>query len=231
MPPAAADGQEQRSPEEGIPLDIDLIAKQLDVAGTEIQPSSARPTISAGRDRNPAARRQSALNSVIDAGNAKRDSFGQIHARGVNLQDRLNGVQLPEAINVLGQATETRLANSVTLITGALPPQYELRTAGIVEIRTKAGTLGPGGLNHIVRRPAVWLQRSVEFAAWSVRSITMRPAKFLQHGRDREPDRQQKAMHDLNNLWRRLCRPHHRPEHANSQRSSAPCAVRDPQHT
>jgi hypothetical protein len=70
-----------------------------------------------------------------------------VHVRGdhANLQYRLNGVQLPEGINVFGQALETRLANSVALITGALPAQYGLRTAGIIDIQTKTGTLDPGG--------------------------------------------------------------------------------------
>jgi outer membrane receptor for ferrienterochelin and colicin len=33
----------------------------------------------------------------------------------------------------------------VALITGALPAQYGLRTAGIIDIQTKTGTLSPGG--------------------------------------------------------------------------------------
>ncbi len=73
--------------------------------------------------------------------------FGQLHVRGdhANLQYRLNGVILPEGINVFGQALQTRLAQSVSLITGALPAQYGLRTAGIIDIQTKTGTLDPGG--------------------------------------------------------------------------------------
>ena len=53
--------------------------------------------------------------------------------------------QLPEGINVFGQALQTRLANSVSLITGSLPAQYRLRETGIIDIQTKAGTLDPGG--------------------------------------------------------------------------------------
>ena len=84
---------------------------------------------------------------LLQAPGVAQDSFGQVHVRGdhANLQYRLNGVQLPEGINVFGQALETRLANSVALITGALPAQYGLRTAGIIDIQTKTGTLDPGG--------------------------------------------------------------------------------------
>src|ERR1700726_4567231 len=56
-----------------------------------------------------------------------------------------NGVQLPEGINVFGQSLQTRLANSVALITGSLPAQYGLRTTGVIDIQTKTGTLDPGG--------------------------------------------------------------------------------------
>jgi outer membrane receptor protein involved in Fe transport len=58
---------------------------------------------------------------------------------------RINGVELPEGINVFGQSLQTRLANSVALITGSLPAQYGLRTTGVIDITTKTGTLAPGG--------------------------------------------------------------------------------------
>jgi outer membrane receptor protein involved in Fe transport len=72
-------------------------------------------------------------------------------------------VQLPEGINVFGQFLETRLANSVALITGALPAQYGLRTAGIVDIQTKTGTLAPGGSVTLYGGQQGWYQPSAEF--------------------------------------------------------------------
>jgi hypothetical protein len=83
----------------------------------------------------------------LQAPGVAQDSFGQIHVRGdhANLQYRLNGIILPEGINVFGQVLQTRLAQSVALITGALPAQYGLRTAGIIDIKTKTGVLDPGG--------------------------------------------------------------------------------------
>src|SRR5439155_20042925 len=74
-----------------------------------------------------------------------------------------NGVQLPEGINVFGQALETRLANSVSLITGALPAQYGFRTAGIIDIQTKTGTLDPGGSVSMYGGEREWLQPSFEW--------------------------------------------------------------------
>ncbi|HEY5007030.1 MAG TPA: TonB-dependent receptor, partial [Caulobacteraceae bacterium] len=78
---------------------------------------------------------------VLQAPGVVQDSFGQLHIRGEHngLQFRLNGVILPEGLSVFSQALSPRLAGSVELITGALPAEYGLRTAGIVDIATKTG--------------------------------------------------------------------------------------------
>ena len=78
------------------------------------------------------------------------DSYGQLHVRGdhANLQYRINGVVIPESISGFGQALDTRFADQVNLLTGALPAQYGYRTAGVVDIRTKvheADRSGPEG--------------------------------------------------------------------------------------
>ena len=76
-----------------------------------------------------------------------QDSFGQIHVRDEhnNLQYRLNGIILPEGISVFGQSLSPRLADQVTLITGALPAEYGLRTAGVIDMTTKSGVFNQGG--------------------------------------------------------------------------------------
>ena len=61
-------------------------------------------------------------------------------------------------VELLGQSLETRLANSVALITGALPAQYGLRTAGIVDIQTKTGTLNPSGSVTLYGGQQQWFQ-------------------------------------------------------------------------
>jgi hypothetical protein len=60
-----------------------------------------------------------------------------------NLQYRLNGAELPEGLSVFGQALISRFANSISLITGALPAQYGFQTAGVVDIQTKTGITNP----------------------------------------------------------------------------------------
>ena len=89
-----------------------------------------------------------ALNQVLlQAPGVVQDSFGQLHVRGdhANLQYRINGVQLPEGITGFGQVLSPRFARNISLLTGALPAQFGLRTAGIVDIQTKEGLLDNGG--------------------------------------------------------------------------------------
>ena len=69
------------------------------------------------------------------------DSFGEEHVRGEHggLTYRINGVLLPESLNGFGQELDTRIARSVSLITGSLPAQFGFRTAGIVDVTAKSG--------------------------------------------------------------------------------------------
>src|ERR1700676_2258688 len=88
------------------------------------------------------------LNQVImQAPEVAQDSFGQFHIRGEHngLQYRINGIILPEGISVFGQSLDPRLIESMTLVTGALPAEYGLRTAGIIDLTTRSGLLQPGG--------------------------------------------------------------------------------------
>ena len=62
------------------------------------------------------------------------------------MQYRINGIQLPEGISGFGQSVDSRFADRIDFVTGALPAQYGLRTAGIVDIETKEGSfMKPGG--------------------------------------------------------------------------------------
>jgi outer membrane receptor protein involved in Fe transport len=146
--PAPTTG-EAPPPEGGMSLDLNVIAKQLDVARSNIQPSLGATVYDFSQqviETQPQGYNQPFNQLLLQAPGVAQDSFGQLHVRNdhANLQFRINGVELPEGINVFGQALQTRLANSVALITGSLPAQYGLRTTGIIDIQTKTGTLNPG---------------------------------------------------------------------------------------
>jgi outer membrane receptor protein involved in Fe transport len=72
---------------------------------------------------------------------------GNLHIRNehANLQYRIDGIQLPDGVSGFGNVLETSLIGSMAVVTGALPAQYGLRTAGLVDIQTRAGTAGPSG--------------------------------------------------------------------------------------
>ena len=72
---------------------------------------------------------------------------GGIHIRDEhgNVQYRINGIQLPDGVSGFGQVLETSIVGNMAVVTGALPAQYGLRTAGVVDIQTRAGTAEPSG--------------------------------------------------------------------------------------
>lgn len=79
-----------------------------------------------------------------------QDSYGQLHVRGdhANVQYRVNGILIPEAIGGFGQSLETRFAERLSVLTGALPAQYGLRNAAVVDIQTRTeGTEPTGSIN------------------------------------------------------------------------------------
>ncbi len=53
------------------------------------------------------------------------------------MQYRINGIQLPDGVGSFGQIVDSGIVGSLALITGAMPAQFGLRTAGVVDIQTK----------------------------------------------------------------------------------------------
>ena len=84
---------------------------------------------------------------VLQLPGVVQDGGGQLHVRDDHngLQYRINGTILPEGISVFGQTLSPRLVEKFNLLTGALPAQYGLRTAGIIDITTKSGMRNNGG--------------------------------------------------------------------------------------
>ena len=130
--------------------EITVIAQHLNDARSSIQTQTGASTyvIDEAAIASQPGGDNNLLNQVImQAPDVAQDSFGQFHVRGEHngLQYRLNGIILPEGISVFGQSLDPRLISSVSLITGALPAEYGLRTAGIIDLKTKSGVIDPGG--------------------------------------------------------------------------------------
>jgi outer membrane receptor protein involved in Fe transport len=72
---------------------------------------------------------------------------GLLHIRNehANLAFRINGVMLPDGVTGFGSFLETGLIGNMTLLTGALPAEFGLRTAAVLDIKTKEGAFDGGG--------------------------------------------------------------------------------------
>ena len=61
-----------------------------------------------------------------------------------NVAYRINGIVIPEGVSSLGPVLDTNFIGSLSLLTGTLPAQYGLRTAGVLDI-TARSFAAPGG--------------------------------------------------------------------------------------
>ncbi len=190
-PPRPADGDNE----------VIVTAKRLSAARASIQPrvGASTYTIDAAAIEALPGGQNAPLNQVVlQAPGAVQDSFGQLHIRGEHngLQFRLNGVILPEGLSVFSQALSPRLAGQVELITGALPAEYGLRTAGIVDIATKSGAKD-GGEVSIYGGSQGEIEPSFEYGGRAGDSNLFVSGSYLQSDLGIEaPDTRSDPIHD-----------------------------------
>lgn len=100
-------------------------------------------------DNLPQAQNTPLEKVLLQAPGVSQDSAasGDFHVRNehANVQFRIDGILLPDGVSGFGQVIETSFISSMTLLDGALPAEYGLHTAGIVDIQTRSGTYQPGG--------------------------------------------------------------------------------------
>ncbi len=130
--------------------EIQVTAQRLNEARTSIETQTGASTYTIDNEAIkaiPGGDNNSLSQILLRAPDVVQDSFGQIHVRADHndLQYRLNGIILPEGISVFSQTLSPWLISSLKLITGALPAEYGLRTAGIIDLSTNSGLLAPGG--------------------------------------------------------------------------------------
>jgi outer membrane receptor protein involved in Fe transport len=180
---------------------IVVIAQRLNAARDAIQPNlgASKYTFDKSALEAVPGGENASLNQVIlQAPGVAQDSYGQLHIRGEHngLQFRLNGVILPEGLSVFSQALSPRIANSVELITGALPAEYGLRTAGIVDITTKT-TYDNGGTVSIYGGSHGEIEPSFTFQGHSDDTNFFASGSYLQNDLGIEaPDKRVNPLHD-----------------------------------
>ena len=85
---------------------------------------------------------------LLEAPGVSQDSAsGLLHVRNdhANVQFRINGVMLPDGVTGFGSILETNLIGSISLVTGALPAAFGLRTVGLVDITTRQNVFNNSG--------------------------------------------------------------------------------------
>ena len=140
------------------------------------------------------------LNQVmLQVPDAAQDSFGQLHIRGDHngLQFRLNGVILPDGISFFGQTLPPRMIATFKLITGSLPAEYGLRSAGVIDLTTKSGALQPGGELSLYGGSHSWVEPSAFYGGSSGNNTYFVTVDYVRNGLGIEsPDGRTNALHD-----------------------------------
>ena len=133
------------------------------------------------------------------------DGDGEVHIRNEhgNVQYRLNGVTVPQGFTGFGALVDPRVAESISVITGTLPAQYGFRTAGVVDMKTRAqgfdfdGDVGIyGGSNGTI------------VPSFTLRNATGRLSYFFSGSYQQNdlgianPTADRSAIHDRSKQWR-----------------------------
>jgi outer membrane receptor protein involved in Fe transport len=123
-----------------------VTSQELDISREAIVPSLGATRYTVGPDRldsEPQGENAPFNQTILRFPGVAQDSFGQLHVRGehANLQYRIDDVLLPESIPGFGQELQTRFADNISLVTGALPAQFGFRTTGVIDIHTKNGAV------------------------------------------------------------------------------------------
>ena len=86
---------------------------------------------------------------ILQAPGVSQDfaASGLFHVRNdhANVQFRINGVMLPDGVTGFGSVLDTELIGSISLITGALPAEYGLRSTGLLDITTRTDIFNNSG--------------------------------------------------------------------------------------
>src|SRR5207302_4713441 len=187
-----------------------VTAQELDISREQIVPSLGATRYTVGPDR---------LDSQAEGENAQfnqtllrfpgvaQDSFGQLHVRGehANLQYRIDDVLLPESIPGFGQVLETRFADNISLITGALPAQFGFRNTGVIDIHTKSGAVFQQGEASVYGGSLDTIMPSLEFGGVAGQADYYVTGSYLHDGIGIEnPTRTANPIHDDTDQYRML---------------------------
>ena len=186
---------------------ITVTATRLDEARSSIQPSLGATTYGFTPrtiDSVPLGENAPLNQVLLRAPGVVQDSFGQIHVRGDmgNVQYRLDGVQLPEGLSLFNNVLATRYAGRMSLLTGALPAQYGLQTAGVVDITLKSGSTNPGADLSITGGSRDYAQPAFSYGGRSGKFDYFLSGQFIHSGLGIDnPTASFNPLHDDTDQW------------------------------
>ena len=181
---------------------ITVTSEELDISREQIVPSLGATRYTVGPDRldSQAQGENAPFNqTILRFPGVAQDSFGQLHVRGehANLQYRIDDVLLPESIPGFGQELETRFADNISLMTGALPAQFGFRTTGVIDIHTKNGALFTQGESSVYVGSFNTIMPSVEYGGVTGKLSYYVSSSYLHNGIGIEnPTRSSNPIHD-----------------------------------
>src|SRR5690242_261639 len=86
---------------------------------------------------------------LLQAPGVSQDSAasGLFHVRNdhANAQYRINGLLLPDGVSGFGSVLDTNFVGSLSLVTGALPAEFGLRTTGVIDLTTRKDIFNNSG--------------------------------------------------------------------------------------
>ncbi|HKW91166.1 MAG TPA: TonB-dependent receptor [Methylomirabilota bacterium] len=182
-----------------------VVAKRLEEERIKVQPrigASTYEITNKAIEAQPGGENSPMHRILLQAPGVSQDSSsaGGVHVREQmgNLQYRINGIILPEGATLFGQSggLSPRLASSVTLLTGALPAEYGLRTTGIFDIQTKSGAFDQGGYVSMYGGSQSWLQPSAEYRGSLGRFTYFVTGDYLENSIGISPATPGGAIHD-----------------------------------
>ena len=124
---------------------------------------------------------------------------GELHVRNehANIQYRINGIMLPDGVGAFGQILDTGIVGSLALLTGALPAQFGLRTAGVLDIQTKADAFNNSGSVSMYGGSHGTITPSFEYGGTVGQTQYFASGRFLQNNLGIEnPTSSNEAIHD-----------------------------------
>src|SRR5437870_947228 len=177
-------------------------SQEMDITREAIVPSLGATRYTVGPDRldSQSQGEDAPFNqTMLRFPGVAQDSFAQLHVRGehANLQYRINEVLLPESIPGFGLELETRFADNISLITGALPAQFGFRTTGVIDIHTKNGAVFQQGEASVYGGSFDTIMPSFEYGGVTGKLNYYFTANYLHDGIGIEnPTRSANPIHD-----------------------------------